>query len=290
MAGTNPMISKRWLTNFILVLLIVLFTYIGNKYNVKTGYQPDNRITQLKAADINYVSIKTADSNINLSKVDGIWQIEAPLLWYANNITVERIINIVNAQTDSKLPISEIDPATLGLQFPKAILRLNDTQIAFGTTNNIGDRRYLQIADTVYLLEDRYLPFITQGITALLDRRLLPRALPLQSLKLPDLELVKQQDNVWTAESAGLTANQAGQIIENWQTLESQRVERYLANQTPKQKVTALLETGGEIEFHVLAITPQVIIARSDLGFQYHFREKHYYGLLAAAKNESSTD
>ena len=290
MANTNPMISRRWLIIYLLILLIIVFTYIGNKYNVKTGYQPDNRITDLNAADINTISIKTADNNIDLSKFDGIWQIEAPLLWYADNITVERIINIVNAQTDSKLPISEIDPATLGLQFPKAILRLNNTQITFGATNNIGERRYLQIDDTVYLLKDRYLPFITQGITALLDCRLLPRALPLQSLKLPDLELNMQRENVWTTDPAGLTANQAAQIIENWQTLQSQRVERYHANQTPKQKVTALLETGGEIEFHVLAITPQLVIARSDLGFQYHFKEKHYYGLLAAAKNESSTD
>jgi hypothetical protein len=290
MANAYAMISRRWLINSVLILLIILFTYIGNKYNVKNGYQPENRITHLKAADINAISIKAADISISLSKVDGIWQIETPVLWYADNITVERIINIVNAQTDSKLPISEIDPATLGLQFPKAILRLNNTQITFGATNNIGERRYVQIGDTVFLLKDRYLPFITQGITGLLDRRLLPRAVPLKTLKLPDLELDQQQENVWTPDSAGLTASQAGQIIENWQTLQSERVEHYRADQTPKQKVTALLETGGEIEFHVLAITPQLVIARSDLGFQYHFKEKDYYGLLAAMKNESRTD
>lgn len=290
MARTNPMISRRWLINYLLILLIIVFTYIGNRYSVQTGYQQDNKITSLKAADIMSISIQTADAGMKLSKNGVSWQIDEPVLWYANNIAVERIIDIVNAQTDSKLPISEIDPAALGLQFPKAILSLNNTQITFGATNNIGERRYLLIDDTVYLLQDRYLPFITQGITGLLDRRLLPRALALKSLKLSDVKIDKQEENVWVPDSGSLTAKQAGQIIENWQTLEAQRIQHYRIDQTPKQKVTAKLEQGGEIEFYVLAITPQLVIARSDLGLQYHFQEKNYYGLLAATKDESRTD
>ncbi len=290
MVNSGKMISRRWLINFVLILLIIVFTYIGSKYNEQSGYQPDNRITDLKAADINSILIKTADTSINLSKVDGIWHIKTPVLWYADNVTVERIIDIVNAQTDSKLPVSEIDPATIGLQFPKAILRLNDIQLTFGTTNNIGERRYVQIDETVYLLKDRYLPFMTQGVSGLLDRRLLPRVLPLKSLKLPELALEKQQGNVWTADSTGLTDEQATQIIENWQTQQSQRIEHYRADHTPKQKVTAVLETGSEIEFDVLAMAPKLVIARADLGFEYHFKEQKYYGLLAAAQNESGTD
>ena len=290
MARTNPMISRRWLINYLLILLIIVFTYIGNRYSVQTGYQQDNKITSLKAADIMSISIQTADAGMKLSKNGVSWQIDEPVLWYANNIAVERIIDIVNAQTDSKLPISEIDPAALGLQFPKAILSLNNTQITFGATNNIGERRYLLIDDTVYLLQDRYLPFITQGITGLLDRRLLPRALALKSLKLSDVKIDKQEENVWVPDSGSLTEKQAGQIIENWQTLEAQRIQHYRIDQTPKQKVTAKLEQGGEIEFYVLAITPQLVIARSDLGLQYHFQEKNYYGLLAATKDESRTD
>lgn len=290
MARTNPMISRRWLINYLLILMIIVLTYIGNKYNVQTGYQEDHKITRLKAADIMSISIQTADAGISLSRNGGSWQIDEPVLWYANNIAVERIIDIVNAQTDSKLPVSEIDPATLGLQFPKAILSLNNTQITFGDTNNIGDRRYLQIDDTVYLLTDRYLPFMTQGITGLLDRRLLPGALALKSLILADIKLEKQEENVWAEDTGRLTANQAAKIINNWQTLEAERIQRYQINLTPKQKITAILEQGGEIEFHVLAIKPQLVIARSDLGFQYHFKEKNYYGLLAAAKDESTTD
>ena len=290
MASKNPMISRRWLINYVLILLIIVFTFIGNRYNVQTGYQADDRITSLKATDINSITIRTADSGIKLSKIQGRWHIDEPLNWYANNIAVERIIDIVNARTDSKLPSDEIDLSALGLQFPKAILILNNQQIAFGGTNKIGERRYLQIDNTVYLLKDRYLPFITQGINGLLDRRLLPGALVLKSLDLSDQSIFKRQDNSWSSDNTGLTSIQAGQIISNWQTLEASRIQQYRRDLVPKQKITAKLDQQYAIEFHVLSITPQLVIARPDLGLEYHFKEKHYYGLLAAEKDEKNTN
>ena len=290
MAHTSPMLSRRWLINYVLILLIIVFSYIGNKFNVQTGYQPDNRIIGLKVADIKSISMQTADSTIKLSKIGLSWQIDTPVRWFATNIAVERIIDIVNAKTDSKLPNSEIDPATLGLQFPKAVLSLNDRQITFGGTNKIGERRYLQINDTVFLVRDRYLPFITQGVSGLLDRRLLPQAIALKSLKLADVKIEKQQGNIWAPDKAGLTTDQATQIVTNWQTLEASRIQFYHGDVTPKQKIIALPEQGGEIEFHLLSIAPQLVIARPDLGIEYRFKERYYYGLLAAAKDESITD
>lgn len=286
MASKSPMISKRWLINYVLILLIGVFTFIGNRYNVQTGFQPDNRITELKAQDITAIGIQSADASLQLSKVDGNWQFDSPIIWYANNIAVERILDIVNAQTDSRLPGGEIDLSTLGLQFPKAILKLNEKQFLFGATNNIGERRYLQIDDTVYLLKDRYLPFISQGISGLLDRRLLPRSLALQSLALAEIKINKNNSGDWLSDNKNLSSEQAKQVINNWQKLEAKRIQPYQSRQTPKQKVLALLEQDRKIEFYILTITPELIIARPDLGLQYHFNESSYYGLLAAPKDE----
>ncbi len=290
MASKSPMISRRWLINYVLILLIVVFTYIGNKYKVETGYQPGNRITQLKAQDVTSIAIQTADSSLKLSKVEGNWQIDSPIIWYANNIAAERIIDIVNAQTDSRLPSNEIDLSTLGLQFPKAILKLNEKQFLFGATNNIGERRYLQIDDTVYLLKDRYLPFILQGLNGLLDRRLLSRSLSLQSLTVAEMKINRGESGDWLSENKNLSSEQANQIINNWQKLEANRIQAYQSRQTPKQKAVALLEQGGKIEFYILTITPELIIARPDIGLQYHFNESSYYGLMAAPKDEVTTN
>jgi len=268
------MISRRWLINYVLILLIVVFTFIGNRFNVQTGYQPENSISTLKPQDIKQVRIQTADETIQLSKTEGSWLIESPVLWQANNIAVERIIGIVNAETDSRLPSDEIDLSTLGLQIPTAVLTLNQSQFLFGATNNIGERRYLQNNDTVFLLEDRYLPLLAQGIPGLIDRRLLPRALPLARLKIGSTVFDKNAD----------------EIIKHWQTLEAAQVKPYQPGQTPMQKIIAVLDNGGEIEFYQMAITPKIILARPDLGLQYYFHESHYYGLLAAPKDETTAN
>ncbi len=284
------MISRRWLINYVLILLILVFTYIGNYFEVETGYQPGNRISTLKPQDIETISIQTADHSLQLSKVDGNWQIEAPILWLANNIAVERIIGIINSETDSRLPSSKIDLSTLGLQFPKAILKLNNTDFVFGDTNNIGERRYLLINNTVFLVADRHLPFMTQGVTGLIDRRLMPRSLSLQSLDIGSIGLSKSSSQDWQSDNPEHSEKQISELINNWQTLDAKHVQKYNSQQTPRQKFIATLDSGGQIEFYLMTITPEIVIARPDLGLQYHFDAKHYYGLIDASKNEKSSD
>jgi len=286
MRKKNPMISKRWLINYVLILLIVVFTYIGNFYQVETGYQPENRISQLKPQNIEQIHIKTAEHTIRLVKTGSAWQIESPVLWFANNIAVERIIGIVNSQTDSRLPSNEIDISTLGLQFPRAVLTLNQTDFIFGDTNNIGERRYLLTEDTVFLIQDRHLALITQGITGLLDRRLLPRALSLRSIKANAFHLTQPEQGNWQSDNDSHNKASIDQLISNWQSLEAKHIQRYQSSATPRQKIVTELDNGGMIEFYVLSIKPEIVIARPDLGLQYHFAEVQFYGLLSIANDQ----
>jgi hypothetical protein len=236
------MLSRRWLINYLLIVLIVIFTYIGNRYEVKTGYQPENRITSLKPQDIHTTVIQTADSNFILINTGSQWQFQKPVQWPANNITLERLISIVSSESESRLPAEDIDLAILGLQFPKAILTLNDTRILFGATNNIGERRYIMIGSTVYLLPDIHLHFITQGISGLIDRRLAPRSIPLKSLKLTEFSLSKNDDGSWQS-NAGAKFETAllNQLANNWQTLEAGNIKNYDKSITPRQKMIATL-------------------------------------------------
>lgn len=282
------LMSKRWLINYILIMLVILFTYIGNRYDVEPGYKPESRITTLKLQDINRISIQTADDNINLTRANGRWQIVSPIQWLANNITIERILGVASSETDSKLPASEIDLATIGLQFPKAILSLNDTRIHFGTTNQIGERRYLLIYSTVYLLPDRHLPFITSGISGLIDQRLLPRALPLSRLQIGPLKITQTQNGGWQDSNNASSPDQLNTLIGNWQTLPALRILTFQNKAAPLQKITAKLENGNEVEFFLMSIKPEIIIARPDLGLQYHFNKDDYYNLLAVNKNNVS--
>jgi len=282
------MFSRRWIINYVLVVLIVIFTYVGNRFGVTTGYQPQQRIISLKPADIETVAIQTADASLSLRRDAQGWLIEAPIRWPANSINIERLLSIVNSETDSRLPADEINLATLGLQFPEAVLSFNDTQLLFGATNNIGERRYIMIGSTVFLLPDIHLTFFSQGLTSIADRRLLPRRYRLNTLKLPELEIRRDTNDSWQVINAdGFGQDQTVLLVDNWQDLEASAIKSFNANATPRQKIEVSLQDGGKLDFFVMSIDPEIIIAHPQIGLQYHFRADLYYQLISLRANET---
>lgn len=281
------MFSRRWIINYLLIVLIILFTYIGNRFGVKSGYQQQAGITGLEAGDIESVEIKTADASLSLRRDSNGWQVEAPIRWPANNINVGRLLDVVNSQTDSRLDAAEIDLASLGLDFPRAMLRLNDTSVLFGATNNIGGRRYTMIDSTVFLLPDIHLPFISQGLTGIVDRRLMPRNLGLAALKLPELEISRDAGGDWVSTTGDYTSQQVTQLVGNWQGLEATRVNAFNPANTPRQKIEAVLEQGERLEFFLMSINPEIVIANPKIGLQYHFGAEFYYQLIALRRDEN---
>jgi hypothetical protein len=280
MAG---MISKRWLVNYLLIILIVLFAFIGNRYGVESGLTK-NTISNLKPQDIRSIAFQSADDAFTLAKSTTQWYIESPINWPANNIAVERLLSITRTEIESSLPADEIDLATLGLQFPRAILTVDDTRFAFGAINNIGNRRYVMTGSKIYLIADIHLHFFTQGLKGIIDRRLLPRSLALQNLRLVDLNLSKTTNDGWLNDGEAISTDQLNSLVANWQTLEASSIKPYRKASMPGQKITAGLGDGSKLEFYLMAISPEIVIARPDLGLQYHFAEDQYYGLLAVAR------
>lgn len=281
------MFSRRWIINYVLIVLIVIFTYVGNKFDVKTGYQPRQNITGLKPENIESVEIQTADTALALKRANGSWMLESPIRWPANNVNVERLLKIASVETDSRLAANEIDLATLGLKFPKALLRLNDTEVLFGATNNIGARRYTMVGSTVFLLPDQHLPFITQGLTAMVDRRLLPRTNELSVIKLPGYEISRDDNNTWQLTDAnGFEQDQITTLVENWQNLEASRVKLFAADKMPRQKISVQFANGEMQEFFVMSIDPEIIIANPQIRLQYHFPADLYYQLISLRADE----
>lgn len=275
------MLSRRWIINYFLIVMIIIFTYIGNKYNVQTGYQEDRSISTIKAEQVQSLSIQTADGNFNLKREDNRWFLVDPVTWPANNINIERILSVTETETDSRLAASEIDLNELGLQFPRAVLQLDETRVLFGDTNNIGARRYVLIEDEVFLIPDAHLAFITGGLAGFADRRLLPSAITFDAVKLPTLQLSRQDNGSWSADAEqDYSPDQINRLVNNWQTLQANRVQTMDKNLAPRNRIIASTNEGKRFEFFLLSIDPEIIIANPSLDLQYHFDGSQYYGLL----------
>lgn len=275
------MFSRRWLINYLLFTLIIIFTWIGLKYPIREDQKIiRNSITQLRPQDITRIKIETADAVIRLQKQGSRWLITDPIQWFGNNITAERLTTLATLEATSELPRDQIKLSTLGLSIPRAVVMLNDQSIYFGDTNQIGNRRYLLVDDKVYLSSDIHFPFIAQGLSGLVDGRLLPASLDLSAIKSASFSLQKQASN-WISDNPKHKPEAIQSLIHNWQTLPASSIRTYDNSQTPLHKVIVTTEKAETIEFFVLSIQPEIIFARPDLKLQYHFPEHQYYTLLS---------
>ena len=101
------MISRRWLINYVLIVLICLFTWIGSRYDLQTGEKKSTAVSTLDAVSIDRFAIQTADESLELLRGESGWLIESPIRWPADQVNVERMLDITNAETDSKIAASE---------------------------------------------------------------------------------------------------------------------------------------------------------------------------------------
>lgn len=278
------MFSRRWLINYLLFILIIIFTWIGMKYPI-TDQQKSKTpgIISLAPPDVSSIRIETADSSFELSKQDSRWMLTNPVQWFANNVSAERLATLATIEPQSTLPRQDIDLSTLGLTIPRAVVTLNQQAIFFGDTNQIGNRRYLMVDPNVHLVSDVHYPFFSQGLPALIDKRLLPASLDLQSLNAPTFN-IERKENDWVSADGKYDTERVKTLINHWQTKQASSIQPYDKALTPLHKVKAHSADAGAIEFYVLSIKPEIIIARPDLGIQFHFADPHYYDLLSLDK------
>ena len=271
------MLSKRWLINGLLFLVIGTSAVIGYRDQDRSTPKIGTAITSLNPVNVNEITIQIANNVTRLHKLDSLWMIKSPLQWPANNVAVDRILGVLLSRSEASISAAEIDLSEIGLLTPKAILSFNNTQIKFGTSNNIGERRYLMLDDRIHLVDDLHFPLVTQELSALIDRHLLPPSIALQSFKISGKHLLRVEDNSWKLRSpADISTQQLTNLVNNWQNLEAPVVKIYKPAGIPLEKIQAGLSSGFDIEFLLISIKPELVIARPDLGFQYHFSEKLY--------------
>ncbi len=285
--------SKRWMINFGLIALILLFTYIGNNFDLETGKRIDqpgdvDQAVSVDPASIASISMRTATGELAFTRAGDTWMLSQPIRWPAHRANLDRVLDVTQVSGMAPLPSGDGDLDQFGLQFPQALLQFGDTPVRFGASNNIGERRYVMIGEAIYLLPDRHLPFINQGLLGFVDRRLLPAELGLMRLELPDLTIRAAGGDGWQIDGdEGLTPAQAEGLVANWRQLEAARVKPYQSSLTPRQKILAEIPGDEQIEFFVLSIDPEIIIANPRIGLQYHFSTDYYYQLISLRADET---
>jgi hypothetical protein len=275
-------LSQRLLINLVLIVMIAGLAYAGFHFEPGSSTDTKATISELRPDDVHSIEIQSGDLHLRLQRSAQGWDLETPINWPAYATNVGRLLSILNLETSALADATDVDLAQLGLQQPKASIRFNDSLLQFGTTNNIGERRYVMLDTRLYLLPDVHLAFITQGLSALVDRRLLPRRADIVSLRLPDLEISRDREKLWHSNQALESAQSSLlQLVENWQNLQATRISQFDPGMVPGQPIEIKMADGQVVDFLLLSDSSEIVIAHPEIGLQYYFRADFRDQLIA---------
>jgi len=281
-------LSKRWIVNVLLVALIVGLSLVGVFFEPSATVEKKPAISQLTADQVDTIEIETGDLQLRLQRDNDDWDIESPISWPAQVNNVRRLLSILKVEADALSDTANVDLAALGLLQPKASMRFNGIPMLFGATNNIGGRRYVMLDEKLYLLPDVHLVFVNQGLAGLVDRRLLPGHQGIVSVRLPDLELRLDKNQLWRSNQA-IEFSQASllRLVDNWRDLQATRISNFDLERPPRQLIEIELADGEVIEFLLMSEDPEIIIAHPKIGLQFHFRRDYRDQLITLSVDAS---
>ena len=175
---SKPRVSRRAAVNVMLyvgVIAMAMITY----YDLRDKGPDIPQPTSFDAAAINRVTLhRPGFTTIVLGRSSATWRIESPISADAAPQRVEALLTLDQLDPDASYSANELDLRELGLGIPQATLSLgNDDgslQVLLGGLGPNNARRYIQIDQQVWLVDDIYLPLVQGGLRAFADLRLIP--------------------------------------------------------------------------------------------------------------------
>jgi hypothetical protein len=251
----------------VLVLALVLVIWLDPG---REGEAP--RLTGLAAGAVTRIVIRHGgDDEIRIERGNGQWRMSAPLQAAANEFRIEPLLRVVEATSHARFEAVAGELSRYGLDPPRAVLRADDVEIAFGDTEPIDHRRYMRVGATVHLVEDHYLHRLQAGYPAFVSNRLLPDGGRPVRVELPQFTIAQDALGRWTIEpERDVPIDALDRLVDAWAEARAIIVDRYHGD-VAQGTVRVTLE--GEVqalEFLVMESEVDLVLALPGSGLVYH--------------------
>ena len=267
--------SPRSLLNLAMATVVI---GLGLAAWFRPGLEPPavpQPITQLSPAQVSRIQVsRRQHPPLTFTRQGDNWLLAGDPPLPASPFQVHALLALLQAQADRHYPVDTLDPGELGLDPPQASVILDDTTtLLIGDTEPLDNMRYVQYGTTVYLVDDRYQHLINADRTNFIERRLLDASAVIIRLVLPDLEVAQSADGDWklVPDNPEIGTDAIQQLLTNWQQASALYVRPYAPGKAATRITLELAGSDTPVVFDLVARAPELVLARQDLGIEYHF-------------------
>lgn len=210
----------------------------------------------------------------------------------ASSFQINSLLGILQARPARSYPADSLDLETIGLNPPQATLVLDETRLEIGLTDALDNMRYVLTGDTVFLVADKYQHLINADWSSFVERKLLPGNSKLTRLQLPDLDLSLTAAGAWQLSPAdpAISADTLAELVSNWEHATAYYVRRYQGTASGETITLEFSNAAAPLTLHIVARTPELILARADQDIQYHLQGRMEQVLLGIPVDTQQTD
>jgi hypothetical protein len=277
--------KRLWLNLVLLAVVAVLATLAY--LEPKKQEAKITRLSELDDSTVNEITLQNKDRLV-FEKRENHWWLGSPFAAPANEIRIRQLLDIARAESLAQYPLKPEDLAKFELDKPKFSLSMGSTKLIFGGSDPINMRRYVQIGETLHLVNDDFSHHLAASATDFVDKKLLPEDAKVNEVFLPGLKAKLGPEGQWTLDPPAESARMSD-LVNAWQSaraIEVQRMER-----APQGDIVRIgLANHAPIEFVILQREPDVSLARADWGLQYVVAGETGKQLLALKQPEPKSE
>ena len=271
--------SKKNLLNFTLLVFVIFLAsviYLSEEENSAL-----RKLTDIDLNNITSINIRHQKNNTILIKQNNNqWQITQPVNIAANNFRIQSILKLLKTPVHNQYSLDEIDTKTIGLEQPQTTVQFDKLTIEFGITNPATDLRYVKLNNHVYTIEDVYYPLINSHFGTLVSLNLLPDDSDIRKLILVNQTISKDDSGLWSSNS-DISADNIIKTIQHWQQDQAFAVHEYMPRKELEKVFIYLQNQQQPITYTITDTDPWLIIARPDIGLEYHLDIEAYNHLIS---------
>ncbi len=261
---------------FIIVISLASIIYFSEEQSTLL-----DRLSDINSDNITTIKIQHNKNTISINKTAGHnWKITQPVDVAANNFRINSILELLNTPVHNKYASAEINSKKTGLDKPKTTIQFNKQVIAFGIINPATNLRYIKLNSSIYTIEDVYYPLISSHFGALVSLNLLPPGSKPTKLILQNQTIFKDEKGRWQS-NIDISADNVARTLEHWSDDQAFGVHQYLQRKELGEVFIYLSNSPQPIRYQVTDTDPWLIIARPEIGLEYHLDIEAYDKLIS---------